>query len=81
MFKGIRNYITQKKQLQALALDTLQKLNTAVTALSALTDAATSAVSDFNADNIRGFMENMNKIANDPELTTAYYMKVHEENK
>lgn len=76
MFKKLRNYFTQKKQVRELTLDTLQKINHMAAAASAVTDAASSMVSTFDTEAINALMENIRKIADDPKLTTAYYQQV-----
>lgn len=83
MINRIRNYFTQRKQIRELTLDTLTKINNIATTLSDLSNVVTTTVGSFDVDEIKGFIENMNKIANNPELTSAYYSQVsaqaHEE--
>lgn len=83
MFKKIRNYFSQKKEIRTLTLDIIKKINNVATTLSELSDTVTSMVGTFNTDEIKGFIDNMNKIATSPELTSAYYSQVskqaHEE--
>ncbi|MBD5137146.1 MAG: hypothetical protein HDT39_14530 [Lachnospiraceae bacterium] len=76
MIKKIKNYFAVKKQIRELSLDTLQKINGIASALSDLTDMAASAAETLNSDKLEEFMENMNKIVDNPELTTAYYQQV-----
>ncbi len=79
MFKGIKNYFTQKKEIRTLTLDTIKKFNNVATTLSDLSDMVSSTVGTFDIDEIKNFIDNMNKIANDPELTSAYYSQVSEQ--
>ncbi|MDE5780238.1 MAG: hypothetical protein K2I03_01995, partial [Lachnospiraceae bacterium] len=74
--KKIKNYFAVKKQIRELSLDTLQKINGIASTLSDLTDIAASAAETLNSDKLEEFMENMNKIVDNPELTTAYYQQV-----
>ncbi|MDE6253339.1 MAG: hypothetical protein K2M78_12030 [Lachnospiraceae bacterium] len=76
MIKKIKNYFAVKKQIRELSLDTLQKINGIASTLSDLTDIAASAAETLNSDKLEEFMENMNKIVDNPELTTAYYQQV-----
>lgn len=76
MIKKIKNYFAAKKQIRELTLDTLQKINGIASVVSDLTDMAASAAETLSSDKLEEFMENMNKIADNPELTTAYYQQV-----
>ncbi|MBO5054850.1 MAG: hypothetical protein J6C64_00640 [Lachnospiraceae bacterium] len=83
MIKRMKDYFAQKKEIRTLALDTLKKLNHTASVLSGLSDMAAAAAETFNTDDFSGLVENINKLANDPELTSAYYSQVsrqaHEE--
>lgn len=72
----MKNYFAQKKQLRESALDTIQKINHIAAVLSDLSDAAAASAGTFDADTLKNFMENMDKIASSPDLTTAYYQQV-----
>lgn len=76
MIKKIKNYFALKKQIRELSLDTLQKVNDIASALSCLTDMTASAAETLSPDKLEKFMENMDKIAGNPELTTAYYSQI-----
>lgn len=83
MLNKIKNHFTQKREIRTLRLDTLAKINHITTTLYGLTEILTSTIGTLDADDIKGLVENMNKIANNPDLTSAYYSQVskqaHEE--
>lgn len=76
MLIKFRNYLTQKKQLRELTLDTLKKINHITSAVSAITDSAVAMANTFDTDAINTLIENISKIAENPELTSAYYQQV-----
>lgn len=73
MFKKIRNHYLQKQELRKLSLDTLQKISHIVTAVNDLADNLSSRVNAFDADELKTFMENMNKLVNNPNLDQGHY--------
>lgn len=70
MFKKIRNYITQKREIRVLSLDTLQKVNSIVTTVSELTDMLSSMAESFDSDEIKHLTEAMDKLVNSPDMAS-----------
>lgn len=75
--KKSKNYFAQKREIRQLSLDTLQKINNIATILSDLSDVAANIVNDFNTDDIKTFMTDINKLISSPELTTDYFKQVN----
>lgn len=61
MFKNIKAYFAQKKQLRELTLDSLQKINKVVTVLSTLTDTISTIVDSINTDEIQELLNPADK--------------------
>lgn len=75
MLRKIKEYFTAKKEARKLLLDTLKKLNNFATIISDISDSISSS-GILDPEFLTEGMENIKKIANDPELTTAYYSHI-----
>ena len=73
MFKKIREYFAEKREIRKLMLDTMRKANTVATNASLLMD---NFMVNYDPANLKEMIESLNKIAQNPDLQTAYYQQV-----
>lgn len=76
MLKKIKEYFAQKREIRMLTLDTLYKINSVFTTISDLAGTASDLAGTFHADELKQMMNDLNKIAQNPELTTTYYEQI-----
>lgn len=73
MFKRIREYFAEKREIRKLMLDTMRKANIIATSASLLMD---NFMVNFEPDKLKDMIEGINKIAQNPDLQTAYFQQV-----
>lgn len=73
MFKKIKEYFAEKRELRKLMLDSMKKANAIVTSASLLMDTFAAY---YDPEEFKMTIENLNKIAQCPELQTAYFQQV-----
>lgn len=75
MIKKIKEYFTKKREIHKLILDTIRKLNNFATTISNISDNISSS-GILDPELLIEVMENIQKIATSPELTSAYYSHI-----
>lgn len=84
-FKAIRDYRTAKKGLTMMLLNQYSDfLEAEIKAKEAEIEAYNQMKvfsESFNSDDLRTLVSGIEKIAESPDLQTAYYEKIHEDNK
>jgi len=75
MLRKIKEYFAVKREARKLLLDTLKKLNNFATIISDISDSI-SASGILDPEFLTEGIENIKKIANNPDLTTAYYSHI-----
>lgn len=73
MFKKIEEYFAEKREIRKLMLDTMRKANIIATSTSLLMD---NFMVNFEPDKLKDMIEGINKIAQNPDLQTAYFQQV-----
>ena len=73
MFKKIKEYFAEKREIRKLMLDTMRKANIVATSASLLMD---NFMVNFEPDKLKDMIEGINKIAQNPDLQTAYFQQV-----
>lgn len=73
MFKKIKEYFAEKRELRKLMLDTMKKANTIVTSAGLLMN---TFVAYYDPEEFKQMIDNLNKIAQSPDLQTAYFQQV-----
>lgn len=73
MFKKIKEYFAEKREIRKLMLDTMRKANIIATSASLLMD---NFMVNFEPDKLKDMIEGINKIAQNPDLQTAYFQQV-----
>lgn len=75
MFKKIREYCAEKREARKLLMDTVKKLNNFATTVSDISDSI-SASGILDPRFLKEGLENIKKIADNPDLTSAYYSHI-----
>ena len=73
MFKKIKEYFAEKRELRKLMLDSMKKADAIVTSASLFMDTFAAY---YDPEEFKKTIENLNKIAQSPELQTAYFQQV-----